>query len=498
MNRALLLSAIESVGRGAGSAESLSFEELMRGLYPVPSQARVFNLDKILVIGGRGTGKTQIFRALLSKEGRDAVVRATGVKLIHDVSKMIMIEAFSAGSSFAGEGSPNHPSADAIEAVLSGGEIGEARRLWLGICMARLVLNEDAFALLSEEHRTSLEALRGATSSARRVREWVDADVERPFEILDALDRAATKRGLACVFTFDALDRAANGWAPLALLVSGLLSLALDVSRRNRSLRLKIFLRPDLESDAAKGFPDASKLRGYREELEWDRADLYRLALKRMVADPSGGQELKAYLERATGNDAFEQIPGLGWTPSIRLDEKAQERVMDRMVGKYMGANVRKGATYSWIPNHLADAHRQVSPRSFLVALTAAAEWMQSRSPALGDRLLTPTSLEEGVKAASTQRVEELGEDFPWLHEVGRRLRDLLVPAQANEVISRLKQCELTPPQKGLKSTEPRSVLEQLVDLGVFLRDDQGRCNVPDLYRVAMAMKRRGGIRLAR
>jgi hypothetical protein len=40
-------------------------------------------------------------------------------------------------------------------------------------------------------------------------------------------------------------------------------------------------------------------------------------------------------------------------------------------------------------------------------------------------------------------------------------------------------------------------MLDQLVALGVFLRDPDGRCNVPDLYRVAMDMKRRGGIRLA-
>jgi hypothetical protein len=491
-----LLTAIEGVDTGTGSAETLPFDELLRGLYPVPSQARVFNLDKILIIGGRGTGKTQVFRVLLSKAGRDAIVQATGVKLIHDVGKMVMVEAFSAGS--AANDAPKHPPADAIEAVVKDEDIGGARRLWLGVCMARLVHQAEAFALLPAVYRTALEPLREAASSARRIRQWVDDVVERPFEILDALDRAATDRGLACVFTFDALDRAANDWDPLALLVGGLLSLALDVSRRNRSLRLKIFLRPDLESDAAKGFPDASKLRGYREELHWDRTDLYRLALKRMVGHPTAGVGMKSYLERDTGEGAFEHIRGLGWTPTARLDEAVQERVMARLAGKYMGANPRNGATYKWIPNHLADALRLVSPRSFLVALRTAAAWMRSRPTGSRDRLLTPASLEEGVRAASLQRVEELAEDFPWVQEVDRRLKGLLVPAAEGEVISRLKRCELSPPQKGLRSTDPRSMLDQLVALGVFLRDPDGRCNVPDLYRVAMDMKRRGGIRLAR
>lgn len=46
-------------------------------------------------------------------------------------------------------------------------------------------------------------------------------------------------------------------------------------------------------------------------------------------------------------------------------------------------------------------------------------------------------------------------------------------------------------------TSEPSSVLEQLVELGVFLPDRE-RYNVPDLYRVAMRMKRRGGIKPAR
>jgi len=88
-----------------------------------------------------------------------------------------------------------------------------------------------------------------------------------------------------------------------------------------------------------------------------------------MVGHPTAGLGMKSYLERDTGPGAFEQIRGLGWTPTARLDEAAQERVMARLAGKYMGANPRKGATYKWIPNHLADALRLVSPRSFLVAL---------------------------------------------------------------------------------------------------------------------------------
>ena len=37
-----------------------------------------------------------------------------------------------------------------------------------------------------------------------------------------------------------------------------------------------------------------------------------------------------------------------------------------------MGTNRRRGKTYTWLPNHLADAKGQVSPRSFLIAVREA------------------------------------------------------------------------------------------------------------------------------
>ena len=500
VDRRALLGAIQGITSGPGAAEDLSDEELFRSLYPVPSQAKAFNLDKILVVGGRGTGKTQIFRALLDPKGREAVARTAGVKLVNDVAKMILVEGFSAGRASQPD-HPNHPAADAIEAVLEGDDGVRARRFWVGVCLARILLNPAAAALLDEKDRRSLQELTGnAAASPRTILGWVESDVERPFAILDALDRAASARGQSCVVTFDALDRVANRWETFGTVVGGLLSLALDVYRRNRAVRLKIFLRPDLESDAALSFPDASKLRGYREQLEWSRADLYRLVFKRMMAEPRYGEEAHRSIEGIVGPDLVTCVPPLGWVPEPNFDEPRQEAVMTHLAGRYMGANARKGLTYTWVPNHLADAQRQVSPRSFLVALSKAAEEMIAR-PAVavaGTGVLSPTSLMEGVTAASTQRVEELAEDFPWIRDVRRAMQGLLVPCRDSDLLDRLSRLELTGAQKGLRSSDPRSILGQLAELGVVYANMDGRYNVPDLYRVGMNMKRKGGIRLVR
>jgi len=498
MDRDMILRSLEGIDTGAGSAEKLDESAFFRGLYPVASQARTFELDRIVIVGGRGTGKTQIFRALLDKGGRDAIVRATGVRLVHDVNKMLLVEGFAAGRSFRKD-APNHPPSDAIEAAVQGGDVRTARKLWLGLSLFRLAIDEGAQALLPEPVLVALAPLKDLVGSPRQLLAWVEADVERPFAILDAIDAHLGAKSLACVFTFDALDRAADVWATLEVVVGGLLSLALDISRRHRAIRLKVFLRPDLEVGGTQRFPDASKLRGYREELVWSKPDLYRLAFKRMMSHPDGGTEAYHYLSDLVGKQAFAEIAPLGLTPNSELDEDAQAKVMTSLVGKYMGANPRKGHTYTWIPNHLADAMGRVSPRSFLVAFAEAARWSRSRGGAeRSSIILSPTALGEGVKAASIQRVIELAEDFEWINEVSLHLEGLEVPCPEVRVVERLAQCVFPRPlPASLKSSEPIVVLQQLLDMGVFLRDRE-RYNVPDLYRVAMRMKRRGGIKLAR
>ncbi|WP_176065186.1 P-loop ATPase, Sll1717 family [Anaeromyxobacter diazotrophicus] len=491
-----LLEAVSTIAQGAGSAEKLSDAEFFGGLYPVPSQTRSFEPDRILVIGGRGTGKTQIFRALLDPPGRAAVVKATGVKLVHDPARILFIESFTSGRSFV-KNAPSHPSADAIESALDAATAKDARKLWIGLSLARLAVDADAVKTLPSALRSRVDALRKNASSPRDSLAWVSADVERAFALIDDVDSAMTAKGQLCVFTFDALDRAANDWATLEIAVGGLLSLALDISRRCRSVRLKVFLRPDLEASGMRSFPDASKLRGYREELAWSTTDLYRMAFKRMGAAHEGGAETREYLEYLCGRSSFIDIAPLGWTPTSAVDEDAQNRVMTALIGKYMGLNPRKGLTYTWIPNHLADALSRVSPRSFLVAFARAAGWMRDKGGSKGSTPLTPTSLAEGVKEASKQRVDELAEDFPWIEEVASQLEALEVPCSQARLLERLKKCRFVKGHASLPGTDPYTVLEKLKDLGVFLESKDGRYNVPDLYRVAMGMKRRGGIKLA-
>jgi hypothetical protein len=92
-------------------------------------------------------------------------------------------------------------------------------------------------------------------------------------------------------------------------------------------------------------FPDASKLQGHQIRLEWQTSWLYQLLVKRLA---NSGSEMTEYLQDIP-ELIIENKTGLGWTATS--NEKLFEALIERMIGKYMGANAKKGITYRWIPN---------------------------------------------------------------------------------------------------------------------------------------------------
>lgn len=74
-------------------------------------------------------------------------------------------------------------------------------------------------------------------------------------------------------------------------------------------------------------------------------------------------------------------VPGLvqenalvGYLPTERED--ILKRFIVYLIGRYMGASLKKGDSYSWVPNHLQDANGDLAPRSFLKCYACAAKVM--------------------------------------------------------------------------------------------------------------------------
>jgi hypothetical protein len=163
----------------------------------------------------------------------------------------------------------------------------------------------------------------------------------------------------------------------------------------------------------------------------------------------------------------------------------------------------KKGKTYDWPIKHLADAFNEVTPRSFIELMIAASKVGHSPS----DKAITPEGIRHGLRAASRTRVDQLHQEFPWIKGVLAPLDGLLLPAKETSVYKvwatakttqtvlqdALANDYLPPFAVGRLGGDERLLYEAMRNIGVMSRRKDGRLDMPDLFRVAANLLKKGG-----
>lgn len=170
-----------------------------------------------------------------------------------------------------------------------------------------------------------------------------------------------------------------------------------------------------------------------------------------------------------------------------------------------MGQDHRRGFPYTWLVNHLADTYGRVSPRSFIVALHSAANDTLDRYPS-HEYAIHYNSIKRGVQEASLRRVAELKEDYPWINDLMTPLEGLSVPIPFSEIELRWQENQtlesLLQNQGTLLPSRiaegANGVRKDLEELGIFRRLRDGRVDLPDVFRVAFRLGRKGGVKPVR
>lgn len=448
--------------------------------YVPPSHARALDPDATLVEGIRGAGKTFWCAQLASPEHREFVQAAFPEARL--APQLHIALGFGNGLTAA-----EAPSAAVLADLVV---TFHPRAIWRAV----LAVHAGFGGEFANFERWS-----------ERV-QWIQTHAEEFDILLDQADQALEARGETLLILFDALDRLADDWQHINPLAKALLQVALDV-RSTRRIRFKVFVRPDiLQDQSITGFPDYSKLLAGKASLEWRRADLYALLFQRLANSPAGGMQFRTLISKVYGK-ALSQLP-TGWVlpPPLRSDEKIQEFLFEQLAGKAMGSSTKRGKPYSWLVNHLQDGLNQVSPRSFFAALKiAAVETSEEYSLALDYR-----RIQTGVQSASQIRVQEIREDYPWVHLVMEPLRGkITVPCVTKEFDNiwreeqTLDTLEATlksgtaavklPPQN--LDQRSNGVLLDLKSLGLVQRMQDNRIQMPDVYRLAFGLGRRGGVK---
>lgn len=450
----------------------------LRRLFTPSSHRLALDPDVTVVRGARGTGKTYWAKALTDPELREVAARSY---MMPRLRRVRVTTGFTTGG---GSDTP-YPSKRKIARLLrevAGPEVVEF--FWYAVVMTALGVPEIA----------------SIPDWADRIR-WAEENEEAYEDALRKADREARDSGETRVLLFDALDHLHADRATADRLVSALFQVALELRLTTGTLRAKIFVRPDMYDSAPKRFPDASKLGANATDLEWSRENLYGLLFHRLGNHPS----TEAEKFRAQYGKWEVQGEGRFIAPvDLIADEECQEQAFIALAGPYMGTDRRKGHTFTWVPNHLQDGKGRVSPRTWLLALRTAADLTATRY-ATQPYPLHYEALRESLHEASRVRVEELKEDIGWAAAAIELLEGGQVPMEPSHVRQYWAQGGLAEILRRMRedddensgprdADDPFALIEELVELGVLTKRTSGALDLPDVYRLAFNIGRKGGV----
>lgn len=452
-----------------------------RFLYIPRAHLRALSFDAPLVQGIPGSGKSSWWAALQSEPHRAVMIREMGARVIDERTAV-----------FAGFGTPPKPESYPGPAALQ------------RLCRDQDPSNIWRAVILHHALDAAARGDIGPPWSEHGLWEdrvaWVASNPERFERTLYQRDRALLQGGERRLVVFDALDRTASDRSSAQRLLRGLLMVLLEM-RTYRHIRGKAFVRPDmLASPEVVSFPDASKIVAGDARLSWPRADLFGLLWQHLANAPDGADAFRDGCRRSFGVELEQEGDTWRVPDRLRSDEELQRAAFHALSGPYMGRDPRRGQPFSWLPSRLADVFGQVSPRSFLAALRRAAGEAHEEEPFA----LSARGLMAGVAAASKIRIAEVAEDSPWAWRAADALRGLALPCPFAEVKQRWAKAGLL---DTLRSEENRpqhldqgeeGVRRDLEDLGLLERMSDGRVNMPDVYRIGLELRRKGGVRRVR
>ncbi|MFD8732349.1 hypothetical protein [Streptomyces sp. NPDC059611] len=444
-------------------------------------------MQSTVVRGRPGEGKTFWARALMDPQLRAIAAREY---------RMPRLERTEAVTAFGARPDADQPTAGELRALTGWGVSPTV--LWSAVALTALgVPDLTAFATWTE-----------------RV-DWLTRNPGAVDRSLAELETAARGEDTVRLVLFDALDQLHPDRVLAEHLASGMLNLAVTLSRRTTRLHAKVFIRPDMFGGALTGVPrpDRGFLTGRATDLSWGRYDwqsrigrteLYGLLIH--LLGNHGSAEAAAF--RAAWPTWEEDQDGRFLASSgLNDDPKIQEEFFSTLAGRFMGTNARTGYTYNCLPNRLQDALGTITPRPFLTALATALEDTGHNHPG-HDRPLHPDDLRNSVRCGA--RADELHRASPWVRLALQPLAGQQVPIweedvfalwQRNSLLDRLQESLLkSGTDTGRARIGPRNpadlpqLLEQLVDAGVMSRRTSGQLDMPDVYRVVYGLGRRGGV----
>jgi hypothetical protein len=476
LQRELIL-ALTNLGSRQGEAQP----EALPGkwFYPVPEHLPASQPAVTLVLGYRGSGKSTLFRAVFKDEKDGYVVRPAHLTS----ANARWIPAHPVGSGF--------PDARGLQAFMRSRpeDSQHAADFWLAYLVRAIAEH------VLPAHRQAMDSIVAAPGADPvQVHDAFLRAGQEPLIALDALDRHLRESNAWLVVGYDELDRLGGFDAEtMSWAIRGLLGFWAIQYRRWERLRPKIFMRPDLYLRHAELVgPDVTRLATNRIELGWSDRSLLAMLLKRITTADD------RFLEYFQRHLRLQNRDELGWEP-VLFDAEDARLAIERLIGTYMGANVKKGLSFHWILDHVRDGRGHAVPGALVELFEKAAAIERDTPRQSSPHLLHPTALRLALEDVSRSQIAQaIAKDWPWLHGVKERLSGQGVPFERRALEDLLGKDwdQDWGSQPGLRPPVPdaRVLVDYLVELGILRQRPSGAIDAPSLFLYGLGLRRTGGV----
>lgn len=456
---------LASIEFSTGMAEAEERESFLETFLSTALVEKALEPRVPLVLGRKGSGKSALFRYLqLTSDDSIVGLSPRGVRR----------ESWL----------PDAPAFAAVERVLNKGRLPWST-YWLFhvgmVTVAKLERDGADFPRLpglesmswNVEGSSRLDVVRmfeagaGVQDAQLAISDWVDRGVRlltHPVTILfDGLD---TEFGLGD----EERRRRSNAVSELLRVV--------DLLASQPSVRFKVLLRHDIWRGLT--LPNKSHYFGRAVTLAWDdQIEYLKVVLKQAV-------RFAGFLEFATGR--LPEAPRALLVGGVRVDDWSEDAALllwRILVGQRM-AGGNTAFTYNWVWNRLADGTGSHGPRSLiqLFHLAKVREQVLHRANAYSSSLIRPRALSDSLDSVSEEGLGALREEFPELDSLFQRLRAVGRTPFGVADFGEERDLEL----------EGLAIEVGLLSANVDAPNEVERYRVPELYRRALGMTRRGQV----
>lgn len=444
--------------------------DLKRFFYPRKDYKYIYDNNKFLILGDKGSGKTALFAVLNHHEYSTALAKYCGVEKadVDNVSWHIALNKE--------EGYPT---------LRNFNNMSELTQIQLSDYW--LVLLFRYFPTKYVTNNKLIEKIKNAKlSNLKKIAQEPSIGEELEEELFNC-EKQLEENNESLIFVYDYLDSLLTTESNFrGKAVSALLTVWYDYISRFKRIRSKIFLRKDIFDREVETGTDKVKLKNYSVTIEWTYDQLLNIIWKRLLEidisleDRLFG-EYRTHIDR--NSSALGYIPG--------LPESANREMMDKFLGRYMGGN-NKAFPYNWIIYHVSDTNQKIQPRTILTLFSQTAH-IQLEDFEETNTLIKPYNMETALSIVSELKVREMCEEYPefksFFHNLYKKIDKFPVEAEIfKEKLEELNELRMS----------PEDTIDRLKDIGVvqdYKSKKKGayrRYHIPDIYLFGMKLKRRG------